>query len=107
MNHPNPKRFAAHSSRAVELDAQAAQLVAELRELREANRDLTAREHEVRERLLEVLDGADHGTVNGHPIIRAERVTQHRIDSRRLRDEFPDVADYCQRTIQFVALKLP
>jgi predicted phage-related endonuclease len=104
--HSGSTRTATDSSR-VDLDEQAIELVGELRELREINKRITAREQEVRARLLEALDGADNGCVDGTPVIRADRVSQRRVDVQKLKVEFPDVHDWCQRTVEYVTLRLP
>jgi predicted phage-related endonuclease len=70
-------------------------------------KELTSDEARIRTQLLEHLDGAEHGCVGDAVVIRADRVTQRRIDVAKLKAEFPDVADWCTRATEYITLRLP
>ena len=80
---------------AIELDVTALTLVEDLATVREQLRNLKAEEELTRRALLAELATADVGEHQGEPIVRKSWTTRSQLDTRRLRQDHPDlVATY-------------
>lgn len=77
---------------AVELDDEGAELVAQLKALREVGKVNDQRIARTENALKARIKTAEVATVNGQPVVTWREVESTRVDTRRLRDELPDVA---------------
>jgi putative phage-type endonuclease len=80
---------------AIELDSNTLSLVEDLATVREQLRDLKIEEDLTRRALLAELETADVGEYDGQPVVRKTWTSRSQIDTRRLKEDHPDlVANY-------------
>lgn len=56
--------------------------------------------------IIEALDDATHAVVNGVRVLHLRRYNSHRMDTTRLREEYPGIADLYTRAIPHTRLEL-
>jgi len=92
----------------VVLDDDTVALVEELRSVRDATKVLKAREDEIRNALLQQLEGAEQGiNASGVPVVEVQYQTRSRVDTKRLQALHEEVWKDCQTDMTVTTVRLP
>lgn len=92
----------------VVLDDDTVALVEELRSIRDSTKVLKAREDEIRNALLQQLEGAEQGiNASGVPVVEVQYQSRTRLDSKRLQALYQDAWKDCQTDMTVTTVRLP
>lgn len=92
-------------STTIELPAKAEKAIVELHTIRATLKALEESEKKVKATLMSYLDGAEEGTIKGIVRLTAKAQTRAGVDTKKLKEVFPEAAEACATETSYIVVK--